>query len=97
MEFVILGSGGAMPVPRPFCQCRVCKKARKGIGVRNHCSAFLTEANFLFDAGEDISLTGILFKPETLLPIIGLAVLSVIPIALKRFSKRAAHLDEKSS
>ncbi len=54
-------------------------------------------ANKAFDAGKDISLTGILFKPETLLPIIGLAVLSVIPIALKRFSKRAANLDEKSS
>lgn len=54
MQFVILGSGGAIPVPRPFCQCGVCKKARKGVGRRNHCSAFLTEANFLFDAGEDI-------------------------------------------
>ena len=54
MQLIILGSGGAIPVPRPFCQCGVCKKARKGVGVRNHCSAFLSEANFLFDCGEDI-------------------------------------------
>lgn len=54
MQFIILGSGGAIPVPRPFCQCSVCKKARKGTGIRNHSSAFLTDADFLFDAGEDI-------------------------------------------
>lgn len=54
MQFTILGSGGAMPTPRPFCQCKVCKKARKGIGRRNHSSAFLNKAQFLFDCGEDI-------------------------------------------
>jgi phosphoribosyl 1,2-cyclic phosphate phosphodiesterase len=54
MDFLILGSGGAMPIPRPFCQCKVCKSARNGKGKRNHASAFLTKANFLFDAGEDI-------------------------------------------
>lgn len=50
-------------------------------------------AGAAFDAGEDVSLSGILFKPETLLPIIGLAALAVLPIVLKRFSKRAANLD----
>jgi len=54
MEFIILGSGGATPIPRPLCQCSICRRARKGIGKRNHCSAFLTKANFLFDCGEDI-------------------------------------------
>jgi uncharacterized membrane protein YdjX (TVP38/TMEM64 family) len=60
-------------------------------------ASFGNLASTAFDAGENISLTGILFKAEALLPIIGLAVLSVIPIALKRFSKRAANLDEPSS
>ncbi len=52
-------------------------------------------AGAAFDAGDDVSLSGILFKPETLLPIIGLVVLALIPIALKRFSKTAANLDAK--
>lgn len=50
-------------------------------------------AGAAFDAGDDISLSGILFKPETLLPIIGLVVLALIPIVLKRFSKAAANLN----
>ncbi len=54
MEFIILGSGGAISTPRPFCQCAVCKRARKGKGKRNHCVAFLPEANALFDCGEDV-------------------------------------------
>ena len=50
-------------------------------------------AGAAFDAGDDVSLSGILFKPETLLPIIGLVVLALIPVILKRFSKTAANLD----
>jgi len=50
-------------------------------------------AGAAFEAGEDISLSGLLLKPETLLPIIGLAALAVMPILIKRFSKRAANLD----
>lgn len=46
-------------------------------------------AGAAFDAGEDVSLSGILFKPETLLPIVGLALLSLTPIALKRFRKKS--------
>lgn len=49
-------------------------------------------AGAAFDAGEDVSLGGILFQPSTLLPIIGLAALAVLPIILKRFNKRAATL-----
>lgn len=51
-------------------------------------------AGAAFDAGEDVSLTGILTQPETLLPIIGLAALAALPIILKRFNKRAASLGE---
>jgi len=54
-------------------------------------------AGAAFDAGESVSLSGILMKPETLLPIIGLAVLALIPVILKRFSKRAAALDDDPS
>ncbi len=52
-------------------------------------------AGAAFDAGKDVSLSGILLKPETLLPIIGLAVLALIPVVLKRFSKAAAALDSE--
>lgn len=54
MDFIILGSGGGTPTPRPFCQCKVCNAARNGKGKRNHCVAFLSEANILFDCGEDV-------------------------------------------
>ena len=52
-------------------------------------------AGAAFDAGDDVTLSGILFKPETLLPILGLVVLALIPVVLKRFSKAAANLDVK--
>ena len=54
-------------------------------------------ANAAFDAGENITLSGILFKPETLIPIIGLAILALIPVILKRLSKQAASLGEQDS
>jgi uncharacterized membrane protein YdjX (TVP38/TMEM64 family) len=41
-------------------------------------------AGAAFDAGEDISLSGVLLKPETLTPIIGLILLALIPVFLKR-------------
>jgi len=53
----ILGSGGAMPTPRPFCQCKTCKKAR-AIGEpykRNSCSLFIDNINAVIDCGEDIA------------------------------------------
>ncbi|HXI87005.1 MAG TPA: TVP38/TMEM64 family protein [Parvularculaceae bacterium] len=37
-----------------------------------------------FDAGEDVTLQGVLFKPEVLLPFVGLALLSLLPVVLKR-------------
>ncbi|MHA7872173.1 MAG: TVP38/TMEM64 family protein, partial [Hyphococcus sp.] len=53
-------------------------------------------ANAAFDAGEDVSLSGVLAQPEILLPIIGLAVLALLPIFLKRFSNKAADLKDQS-
>ena len=41
-------------------------------------------AGTAFDAGEDISLAGALFKPETLIPIFGLIILALLPMILKR-------------
>ncbi|MEI7961653.1 MAG: MBL fold metallo-hydrolase [archaeon] len=56
MKLVILGSGGAIPTPRPFCQCKICVKARK-IGEpfkRNSSSLFIADAKTVIDCGEDI-------------------------------------------
>jgi uncharacterized membrane protein YdjX (TVP38/TMEM64 family) len=46
-------------------------------------------AGAAFDRGDNPSLTGILTQPATLIPIVGLAALAVLPIALKRFRKPA--------
>lgn len=56
MKITILGSGGAMPTPRPYCQCAICKKARK-YGEpfkRNSSSIFIDEIKTVIDCGEDI-------------------------------------------
>ncbi len=42
-----------------------------------------------FDAGEDVNLGGVLLQPSTLLPIIGLAVLALIPIIYKKVAKKS--------
>ncbi|MBI5000537.1 MAG: MBL fold metallo-hydrolase [Euryarchaeota archaeon] len=56
MKFTILGSGGANPTPRAFCQCTVCKKARRnGEPYKRNCSSlFVNDINTLIDCGEDI-------------------------------------------
>ena len=54
-------------------------------------------AGAAFDAGEDITLSGILLQPQTLLPIIGLAFLALLPVILKRFNKQAASLGEREN
>ncbi len=55
MELIILGSGGAIPIPRPFCECIICKKARKNIKYRRATSSlFVKDINTLIDCGEDI-------------------------------------------
>jgi phosphoribosyl 1,2-cyclic phosphate phosphodiesterase len=55
MRFTILGSGGAIPVPRPLCQCTLCRAARKNIRLkRNSCSAYIKDIFTLIDCPEDI-------------------------------------------
>lgn len=57
LVLTILGSGGAIPTPRPFCQCAVCCKARK-IGEpyrRNNSSLLINGINTIIDCGGDIA------------------------------------------
>lgn len=51
-------------------------------------------AGAAFDAGESVTLKGMLLKPEILLPIAGLVLLALIPVLLKRFNRQAAKLDK---
>ncbi|WP_411817511.1 TVP38/TMEM64 family protein [Hyphococcus sp. DH-69] len=53
-------------------------------------------AGAAFDAGEDISLSGVLFKPETIIPIVGLIILALIPVIIKRFSNRSIPTQEQN-
>ncbi len=57
MKLKILGSGGAMTVPRPFCDCPVCKQGRLKGGEfkRNNSSFFIKDNHTLIDCGEDIA------------------------------------------
>jgi phosphoribosyl 1,2-cyclic phosphate phosphodiesterase len=56
MRFQIVGSGGAVPTPKPGCHCQVCDEARdKGVPyARGGPATFLHGANVLFDTPEDI-------------------------------------------
>ncbi|MFJ7934929.1 MBL fold metallo-hydrolase [Sporosarcina sp. NPDC096371] len=56
MKIEFLGTGGAMPVPRPLCTCRVCVEARiKGFPYsRSGPSLFVHGPNILIDTSEDI-------------------------------------------
>lgn len=56
MKFNIIGSGGCTALPRPLCQCAICKEAReKGKPYsRFGCSLFLEDLNLLIDTPEDI-------------------------------------------
>ncbi|PIU22540.1 MAG: MBL fold metallo-hydrolase [Candidatus Diapherotrites archaeon CG08_land_8_20_14_0_20_30_16] len=58
MELIILGSGGCQPIPRPCCECKVCKEARiKGVPYsRDGPALFLNDINALFDTPEEIGL-----------------------------------------
>ena len=57
MEINIIGSGGCVSIPRPCCDCRVCREAReKGFPyARTGCSLFIEDANILIDTPEDIA------------------------------------------
>ncbi|MBN2880470.1 MBL fold metallo-hydrolase [Candidatus Woesearchaeota archaeon] len=54
MQFKILGSGGAIPIPRPFCQCEVCNQARLNSKLKRNSSC-ASIGNVLIDCPEDIS------------------------------------------
>lgn len=58
MKLIILGSGGAVSIPRPFCNCKNCSKARtKGIPwARTGPSMFLKDESILFDTPEEIRI-----------------------------------------
>lgn len=56
MKLTILGSGGATPTPRQFCQCATCKKAREEGEPykRNSSSLYIKDIYSLVDCPEDI-------------------------------------------
>jgi phosphoribosyl 1,2-cyclic phosphate phosphodiesterase len=56
MKLTILGSGGATPTPRPFCQCSTCEKARASGEPykRNSSSLYVNDFFTLIDCPEDI-------------------------------------------
>jgi len=57
MRWTVLGSGGCTIIPKPLCQCRVCREARsKGIPYsRGGPSALLHDINLLIDAPAEIA------------------------------------------
>ena len=71
MRFHILGSSAGKTVPRPFCSCRVCEKARRdgGRDIRTRCSVHLYlddepqgRPRYAIDFGPDLSSNLIRFK-----------------------------------
>ncbi len=56
MKITILGSGGFQTIPRPTCQCKICKEARKkGVPYsRNGPAIYIHEAEAIIDAPKDI-------------------------------------------
>ncbi len=58
MKLTILGSGGCQIIPRPCCQCKICKEAReKGVPYeRLGPSMFIEDESILFDTPEEISV-----------------------------------------
>lgn len=58
MKLIILGSGGCQVIPRPCCQCRVCKEARiKGVPYeRLGPATFIEDENILIDTPAEISI-----------------------------------------
>lgn len=56
MRLEILGSGGAVTTPKPFCQCSVCLAARRGgpVDSRLGPSVFVHGPDLLIDTPEEI-------------------------------------------
>jgi phosphoribosyl 1,2-cyclic phosphate phosphodiesterase len=57
MEVTILGSGGCTVIPKPCCDCPVCREAReKGIPfARTGCSVFVHDIRLLIDTPAEIA------------------------------------------
>jgi phosphoribosyl 1,2-cyclic phosphate phosphodiesterase len=57
VDLTILGSGGCTVIPKPLCQCRICKEARrKGVPYkRTGPSAFIHDENILIDTPAEIA------------------------------------------
>lgn len=56
MLLTIIGSGGYLRIPKPCCQCKVCKDARKSIKERRLGPAlFIDDLDLLIDTPEDIA------------------------------------------
>jgi phosphoribosyl 1,2-cyclic phosphate phosphodiesterase len=57
MKWTILGSGGCAVIPKPLCQCPICREARdKGVPyARGGPSAFLHDINLLIDTPAEIT------------------------------------------
>jgi len=56
MKIEILGSGGAVTTPKPFCKCSVCVTARKGTAIDSRFgpSVFIHGPDLLIDTPEEI-------------------------------------------
>lgn len=56
MNIKILGTSGSITLPKPLCQCKICREARfKGKPYsRNGCSIYIEDIYSLFDTPEDI-------------------------------------------
>lgn len=57
MKFEMIGSGGCVALPKPLCNCSICKEAReKGKPYSRYgCSLFLHDISLLIDTPEDIA------------------------------------------
>ncbi len=58
MKWTIMGSGGCAVIPKPLCQCRICREARdRGIPYsRSGPSVFLHDINLLLDTPAEIAV-----------------------------------------
>jgi phosphoribosyl 1,2-cyclic phosphate phosphodiesterase len=56
MEITILGSGGCTVIPKPLCQCHICREAReKGVPyARSGPAIFFNDENLLIDTPAEI-------------------------------------------
>lgn len=56
MDFMIIGSGGCVNLPKPLCKCEVCVEARKKGKPysRFGCSLYIKDLKLIIDTPEDI-------------------------------------------